>query len=103
MIRPRNIWSFAILACLIGIGLAFDCQGQEGMLADPENCQNFYQCVYDRPPFLNSCPPGTLYDEITQICNYPEAVDCGSRPLPDGVTTTTTTPGKINLLKLCLI
>lgn len=93
MIRPRNIWSFAILACLIGIGLAFDCQGQEGMLADPENCQNFYQCVYDRPPFLNSCPPGTLYDEITQICNYPEAVDCGSRPLPDGVTTTTTTPG----------
>eukprot|EP00095_Tigriopus_kingsejongensis_P000832 snap_masked-scaffold63_size435493-processed-gene-3.3 protein:Tk00832 transcript:snap_masked-scaffold63_size435493-processed-gene-3.3-mRNA-1 annotation:"GA22559" len=87
MMSKLTTLAFVVLG--IASTWAFDCQGQEGLVGDPQNCQLFYQCVYDRPPFLNECPPGTLFDEIRHLCDFADQVDCGDRPRPDGMTTTT--------------
>merc|ERR550539_1884761 len=36
------------------------------------------------------CGEGTLWDEDLEVCNYPDSVDCGDRPRPDGPTKPTT-------------
>merc|ERR1719211_802103 len=36
------------------------------------------------------CGEGTLWDEDLEVCNYPDSVDCGDRPRPDGPTKLTT-------------
>ena len=28
------------------------------------------------------CGPGTLFDDVNHICNFPWVVNCGDRPMP---------------------
>ena len=76
-----------------GITAEFECPS-EGMHADPDDCRSFYQCVYDQSSQLfavkDTCDVTLLFDDFFLICNYPEAVDCGDRPIIDGPTSPTT-------------
>merc|ERR1711936_333153 len=58
----------------------FECPGN-GLFADPDNCQMFYDCANGRP-FHEACPSGTLFDETLLICNFEDQVNCGDRPMP---------------------
>merc|ERR1712218_323361 len=58
----------------------FECPG-DGLFADPDNCQMFYDCANGRP-FHEACPSGTLFDDRLLICNFEDQVNCGDRPMP---------------------
>ncbi|CAH0701554.1 unnamed protein product [Spodoptera exigua] len=59
----------------------------------PSDCTKFYECAPDGP-VLKSCGPGTMYNNVTMICDWPDSValvrpDCGGTT-PGAVSTTTT-------------
>ncbi|KAJ8718588.1 hypothetical protein PYW08_002825 [Mythimna loreyi] len=53
-----------------------------GILIAHENCNQFYQCVNNKPVPLR-CPVNTLYNPVSQSCDWPFNVDCGDRIIPD--------------------
>ena len=59
----------------------FHCEA-EGIFPDPDDCRSFYQCVYDAPPYHNTCDEPLLFHSEYLICDFPDDVDCGSRPIP---------------------
>ena len=66
----------------------FECPN-EGVFADPKDCQSFYSCdSYHAEHY--TCGEGLLFDEEFHVCNFDYEVDCGERPIP-GVSTTTIT------------
>merc|ERR1711955_154996 len=50
-------------------------------LADPDDCTKFCECA-GGVAYEQSCQPGLVYDPTLHLCNWPAAVDCGSRPIP---------------------
>nr|AAP33177.1 peritrophin 1 [Mamestra configurata] len=54
----------------------------EGVLIAHENCNQFYQCVNGRPIPLK-CPVNTLYNPVSQVCDWAFNVECGDRIIPD--------------------
>lgn len=58
--------------------------------ADPENCNQFFQCE----PSLNwshhTCPAGLLFNSRLNVCDWPENVDCGSAGTQPTTPPTTT-------------
>ena len=40
---------------------------------DPANCVGFYLCLFNKPVKF-SCPPGTMWDDQLQTCNWPYAL-----------------------------
>ena len=80
-----------LLAVASAVNAEFECPSNEGIYADPDDCRSFYQCVYDQnselQPIKDTCDPILLFDDIYLVCNYPEVVDCGDRPIVDGSTT----------------
>jgi len=68
----------------------FECPGN-GLFADPDNCQMFYDCANGRP-YHEACPAGTLFDERLLICNFKDQVNCGDRPMPGSTRPPATTP-----------
>ncbi|KAJ8714657.1 hypothetical protein PYW07_002882 [Mythimna separata] len=54
----------------------------DGILIAHENCNQFYQCVNNRPVSIR-CPANTLYNPVSQTCDWPFNVDCGDRIIPD--------------------
>lgn len=51
-----------------------ECSG-DGLFPNPDSCQKYYVCSNGRV-FEFSCPNGLLFDQVNQICNWPELVDC---------------------------
>jgi len=46
--------------------------------ADPEHCQQYWQCVYGCAT-TKSCPDGYLFDDYQEMCMPAGDVDCGER------------------------
>ena len=74
----------------------FDCEGQLGPVANPEDCSSFYLCDFEEAT-LQYCHESELFDEILLVCNYEYLVDCGTRPRPGG-STTSTNPSKSKMI-----
>ncbi|XP_018352051.1 PREDICTED: uncharacterized protein LOC108754324 [Trachymyrmex septentrionalis] len=52
-------------------------EGQgNGNFADPATCRRFYQCV-DGYPYLNRCPSGLHFDDISKFCTFKNEARCG--------------------------
>ena len=76
------------LSSFLALAYSFECEGNEGVLADPEDCRAFYVCdSYHSEHY--SCGETLLFDEKFLVCNFDYVVDCGDRPIP-GVSTTST-------------
>lgn len=54
------------------------CQVENNMVQpDPNNCAYYYRCEYfDTNPIKFACPPNTLYDPLTGVCNMKNDVAC---------------------------
>ncbi|KAH1026937.1 hypothetical protein HUJ05_000526 [Dendroctonus ponderosae] len=55
-----------------------------GNFADPATCRRFYQCV-DGYPYMNRCPSGLFFDDISKFCTFKNEARCGpiaSTPAP---------------------
>jgi len=61
-------------------GHDMDCSDKDdGYYPDPYSCERFWQCERGTA-FHSKCQPGLFYDPINVMCDWPENVDCGSRP-----------------------
>lgn len=47
----------------------------------PDDCSKFCVCSGGNA-YEESCLPGLVWDDQLHVCNWPSAVDCGSRPIP---------------------
>ncbi|KAG5890808.1 hypothetical protein JTB14_008249 [Gonioctena quinquepunctata] len=47
-----------------------------GNYADPATCKRFYQCV-DGYPYVNRCPSGLYFDDISKYCTFKNEARCG--------------------------
>lgn len=57
------------------------CQpGMTGLNEHPFNCAKFLNCDGGLSIEQN-CAPGTFFNPIVKICDFPKNVDCGARPL----------------------
>lgn len=55
------------------------CPEVNGFYADARDCYVFYRCVAGRS-YQFFCPPGTFYDPIENVCNWPREVeDCDTQ------------------------
>jgi len=65
----------------------FDCPQPSGYFADPDNCIQYYHCFNGTVEEHLTCPfaqgKQELYDEANVMCNWPEMVSCGERPICD--------------------
>lgn len=50
-----------------------------GNFADPVTCRRFYQCV-DGYPYMNRCPSGLYFDDISKFCTFKNEARCGPVP-----------------------
>merc|ERR1711936_962001 len=84
----------AILFCsMLGLASCFECPS-DGVFADPDNCQCYWDCA-NLDPFHMCCGQDTLFSARLLVCDFAFAVDCGDRPLPGSTrppTPTTTKP-----------
>uniref|UniRef100_A0A1B0CP06 Putative peritrophin-1 n=1 Tax=Lutzomyia longipalpis TaxID=7200 RepID=A0A1B0CP06_LUTLO len=60
-----------------------------GNYADPKTCKRFYQCV-DGYPYLNRCPSGLFFDDISKYCTFKDEARCG--PIATTPAPVTDTP-----------
>ncbi|OXU24113.1 hypothetical protein TSAR_010127 [Trichomalopsis sarcophagae] len=76
----------------------FKCpEGQgNGNFADPATCRRFYQCV-DGYPYLNRCPSGLHFDDISKFCTFKNEARCG----PIAVTPAPITEAPTDLAERC--
>ncbi|KAK8735586.1 hypothetical protein OTU49_005447, partial [Cherax quadricarinatus] len=52
------------------------------LYAYPDDCSKFCKCSLDGLAWEYDCPGTLLWDDELKTCNYPENVDCGTRPVP---------------------
>ncbi|ENN72236.1 hypothetical protein D910_01721 [Dendroctonus ponderosae] len=101
----RTLFGIALLGLCICLSIADEpaCpendDGQAEFLEDPEDCNSYYECSNGRAIHF-SCPPGTYYDG-NKKCQWPENVDCGTRPttLEPPTTEPSTDPPTTDLPK----
>ncbi|XP_046388166.1 chitin deacetylase 1 [Ischnura elegans] len=67
-----------------------------GNYADPVTCRRFYQCV-DGYPYLNRCPSGLYFDDISKLCTFKNEARCG----PIITTPAPSTEPPLDLAKKC--
>lgn len=48
-------------------------QGFSGLLPHPETCKKFLQCA-NGATYTMDCGPGTVYNPITSVCDWPHSV-----------------------------
>ncbi|CAL4118813.1 unnamed protein product [Meganyctiphanes norvegica] len=67
-------------------------------IPEPSDCRKFCECS-GGDAYKHTCAPGLLFDAEALICQWPESMDCGNRPIgtdpptePPIVTTPMTTP-----------
>lgn len=56
--------------------------GASGLFAHPLDCRKFLNCDHGRT-FIQDCGPGTVFNDVFKVCDWPHKVDCGSRD-PNG-------------------
>merc|ERR1711955_123950 len=54
--------------------------GNPVFIADPAACNKFCECS-GGDAWSQTCAPGLLFDDIELICNWPDNVICGDRPI----------------------
>lgn len=52
--------------------------GASGLYSHPYDCTKFLNCDHGRT-FIQDCGPGTLFNDVFKVCDWPHKVDCGSR------------------------
>lgn len=52
--------------------------GASGLFAHPLDCKKFLNCDHGRT-FTQECGPGTVFNDVFKVCDWPHKVDCGSR------------------------
>ena len=60
---------------------SFRCPEPNGLFADPEQCDLYYECV-DNVAAPELCEDGFLFDDSArnrERCKFPHGVDCGKR------------------------
>lgn len=57
--------------------------GATGLYEHPGNCLKFLNCNNGRT-VIQDCGPGTAFNSITKVCDWPQNVDCGSRSSSGG-------------------
>jgi len=55
--------------------------GADGDYPDPQDCTGYVICS-NGTPYCQRCPTGLYYDIPESQCDFPQNVDCGSRPIP---------------------
>lgn len=61
-----------------------ECQSDfSGLMAHPTDCTKFLNCDHGKT-VIQDCGPGTAFNAITKVCDWPQNVDCGSRSLSGG-------------------
>lgn len=53
--------------------------GASGLFADPSDCTRFLNCDNGRT-FHQQCGPGTAFNDVFKVCDWPHKVNCGARP-----------------------
>ncbi|KAG7165594.1 putative Chitin binding Peritrophin-A domain-containing protein 38 [Homarus americanus] len=48
-------------------------------IADPDNCANYCECS-GGSAWSFHCDANLMYNDIKHVCDWPNNVDCGSRP-----------------------
>lgn len=59
---------------------------RNGNFADPYHCRKFYQCV-DGYPYVNRCPAGLYFDDISKYCTFKNEARCGPISSSPGPST----------------
>jgi hypothetical protein len=77
---------FAVATAGVVLADNFNCDGQQGLIADPDDCQSFYFCTQGHPPQHETCDDGLLFSQEINNCDYAENVDCNERPNPNSPT-----------------
>jgi len=74
----------------------FECPQPSGYFADPTNCIKYYHCYENVVEDRITCPKVNgkqeCFDPVNTWCNWPESVDCGSRPICDEYDENCNTP-----------
>merc|ERR1711970_455410 len=89
---------FGLLACSFGQDVGTPCAEQISAqcpdevpgdppvyLPDPTHCRKFCECS-GGTAYSHTCAPPLMFDDEAMICNWPDSVDCGSRPIFDLTT-----------------
>ncbi|KAK8748313.1 hypothetical protein OTU49_016069 [Cherax quadricarinatus] len=48
-------------------------------LANPDDCRAFCECSAGTA-YIFLCDPGLLYNDVLEMCDWADDVDCGNRP-----------------------
>lgn len=54
-------------------------RGASGLFANPSDCTKFLNCDHGRT-FHQDCGPGTAFNDVFKVCDWPHKVNCGDRP-----------------------
>lgn len=54
-----------------------------GLTAHPTICTKFLNCDHGKT-VMQDCGPGTAFNAITKICDWPQNVNCGARSMSSG-------------------
>lgn len=57
------------------------CEGDHGLEPHPEDCSMFLNCVNGNG-VVQQCGPGTVFNQVIQVCDWPYNVDCSRRNRP---------------------
>lgn len=60
---------------------------QSGLIAHPYDCDKYLNCA-NGVTFIMTCGPGTQYNPLMQICDWPQNVNCVRQPYANIRTTT---------------
>ncbi|XP_035793649.1 chitotriosidase-1-like [Anopheles albimanus] len=50
--------------------------GQSGFVPHPTDCSRYFMCLGEGVAFEFTCPAGTLFDPILNVCNWSDKVQC---------------------------
>ena len=65
---------------VIDCGHDLDCSSKpSGWYPDPYSCVKYWNCNGNRATHY-ICPDGQMYEPVKVLCDYPDRVQCGSRP-----------------------
>ena len=83
----------ANLALLVSAQARPECS-QAGFFRSPEDCTRFYRCVDltgtgNYQAYTFSCPAGTVFDEVTSVCNWPYLSAPCDQPSGEGTGAST--------------
>ncbi|XP_032677842.1 probable chitinase 10 [Odontomachus brunneus] len=55
------------------------CLGPRGQYPSPKSCANYLNC-WDDVVVEQTCPAGLLFNDVTNVCDFSNNVNCGNRP-----------------------